>query len=44
MKIRVDSDYDYIYLIHKDELVGIYEKDPSYTSNNKSYRAKRVWN
>lgn len=44
MKIRVNSDYDYIYLIHKDELVGIYEKDPSYSSNNKSYRAKRVWN
>lgn len=44
MKIRVDSNYDSIYLVHNNELVGIYEKDSSYTSENKSYRAKRVWN
>ena len=44
MKIRVESDYDYIYLVHNNELVGIYEKDSSYTDTNKSYKAKRVWN
>lgn len=44
MKIRVDSDYDFIYLVYNNNLVGIYEKDDSYNINNKSYRAKRVWN
>ena len=44
MKIRVESNYDFIYLVHNDELVGIYEKDASYNESNKSYRAKRVWN
>lgn len=44
MKIRVDSNYDYIYLLYNNQLVGIYEKDSSYNINNKSYRAKRVWN
>jgi tRNA U55 pseudouridine synthase TruB len=44
MKIRVESNYDYIYLVHNEELVGIYEKDPTYSQENKSYKAKRVWN
>lgn len=44
MKIRVDSNEEFIYLVHNNELVGIYEKDSSYNDNNKSYRAKRVWN
>ena len=44
MKIRVDSNYDSIYLVYNNELVGIYEKDSSYSDTNKSYRAKRVWN
>ena len=44
MKIRVESNYDYIYLVHNNELVGIYEKDSSYNDTNKSYKAKRVWN
>ena len=44
MKIRVESNYDYIYLVHNEELVGIYEKDPTYFQENKSYKAKRVWN
>lgn len=44
MKIRVDSNYDSIYLVHNNELVGIYEKDQSYNDSNKSYKAKRVWN
>lgn len=44
MKIRVDSNYDFIYLVHNNQLVGIYEKDDSYNINNKSYKAKRVWN
>lgn len=44
MKIRVDSDYDFIYLVYNDQLIGIYEKDESYNINNKSYMAKRVWN
>ena len=44
MKIRVESNYDSIYLVHNNELVGIYEKDQSYSDSNKSYKAKRVWN
>ena len=44
MKIRINSDYDEIYLVYNNELVGIYEKDPSYNESNKSYKAKRVWN
>ena len=44
MKIRVDSNYDSIYLVYNNELIGIYEKDSSYSDTNKSYRAKRVWN
>lgn len=44
MKIRVDSNYDFIYLVYNNNLVGIYEKDDSYNINNKSYKAKRVWN
>ena len=44
MKIRVESDFDSIFLVHNNELVGIYEKDSSYTVTNKSYKAKRVWN
>ncbi len=44
MKIRVDSNEEFIYLVHNNELVGIYEKDSSYNDINKSYRAKRVWN
>jgi hypothetical protein len=44
MKIRIESNYEYVYLVHNNELVGIYEKDSSYTDTNKSYKAKRVWN
>ena len=33
-----------INLVHNEELVGIYEKDPTYSQENKSYKAKRVWN
>ncbi len=44
MKIRVDSNQEFIYLVHNKELVGIYEKDQSYSIENKSYKAKRVWN
>ena len=44
MKIRVESNYEIIFLVHNNELVGIYEKDSSYTDTNKSYKAKRVWN
>ena len=29
---------------YNNELVGIYEKDQSYSDSNKSYKAKRVWN
>ena len=44
MRIRVESNYETIFLVHNNELVGIYEKDPSYNDTNKSYKAKRVWN
>lgn len=44
MKIRINVDYEYVYLVYNNELVGIYEKDQSYSEDNKSYKAKRVWN
>lgn len=44
MKIRVNSNDDFIYLVYNNELVAIYEKDESYCDENKSYKAKRVWN
>lgn len=43
MKIRINANYDFIFLTHNNELVGIYEKDQSYSEDNKSYKAKRVW-
>ena len=43
MKIRINANYDFVFLTHNNELVGIYEKDQSYSEDNKSYKAKRVW-
>ncbi len=43
MKIRINSNYNFVFLTHNSELVGIYEKDETYSEENKSYKAKRVW-